>query len=152
MGIDETFVKAYKVYFASANLTKFGDAVAMVTVTNRVTISTCGCNANQHTVTLSMLDIPSGATGFMIVVVDIYDFEMPFGTYLGGLADIWTTTTTTTTTTSVTVTSTTTSTSTSTSVTTTTVTLKAIVSIAPRRTVLAALVWLAAAIVAVLNA
>jgi hypothetical protein len=130
--IDETYVKSYKVYFADANHTKIGASVATVSVENsRVAISTCGCSATQHAVTLSMVDIPSNATGFMVVIVDVYDFEMPVGTYIGGLHDVYTTTTTTTTTSSMTSTSTTTTTSVST--TTTTVTLKPVVSGALRR-------------------
>jgi hypothetical protein len=150
--LDETYIKAYKVYFASANLTKFGTAVATITVNSPVSISTCGCTGNEHSVTLSMVDIPSGATGFMIVVVDSYGMEMPVGTYVGGLVDVWTTTTTTTTTTSKTTTTTITSTTTSTTVTTSTVTIKPVVSFALGRTMSVILVWLAAAAVAVVIA
>jgi hypothetical protein len=139
--IDETYITAYKVYFADSNMTKLGSAVTTITVTTRVPISTCGCNANLHTVTLNMVDIPAGSDGFMIVVVDLYGFEMPVGTYIGGLADIWTTTTTTTSTTSVTATTTTTSSATATTSTTSTITLKPVVSGAPR-TMGAALVGL----------
>jgi hypothetical protein len=150
--LDETYIKAYKVYFASANLTKFGTAVATITVNSPVSISTCGCTGNEHSVTLSMVGIPSDATGFMIVVVDSYDMEMPVGTYVGGLIDKWTTTTTTTTTTSATTTTTTSLTATVTATTTSTVTIKAVVSFAPGRTLSAILLWLAAAAVAVVIA
>jgi hypothetical protein len=151
--LDETYISAYKVYLANANLTKMSTtAAATITVTSPVSISTCGCTGNEHSVTLSMVDIPSGATGFMIVVVDSYGMEMPVGTYVGGLVDVWTTTTTTTTTTSKTTTTTITSTTTSTTVTTSTVTIKPVVSFALGRTMSVILVWLAAAAVAVVIA
>jgi len=148
--LDETYIKAYKVYFANSNLTKMGGtAAATITVSSPVAISTCGCTGNEHSVTLSMVDIPSGATGFMIVVVDSYDMEMPVGTYVGGLMDKWTTTTTTTTTSSVTTTTTKTSTTTITTTTTSTVTIKPVVSFALGRRMSAMLVWLATAAAAV---
>lgn len=92
--IDEQFVKAYKLYFANANLSTVGPAVATVTAA-QVSSSTCGCDSDRYSVTMNRVDIPSGATGFMVVIVDVYDFELPLGTYIGGLVDIWTSTTTT---------------------------------------------------------
>jgi hypothetical protein len=151
--LDETYIKAYKVYMANANLTKMSTtAAATITVSSPVAISTCGCTGNEHSVTLSMVDVPSGATGFMIVVVDSYDMEMPVGTYVDGLVDVWTTTTTTTTTISTTSTSTVTTTTTTTTVTTSTVTIKPVVSFALGRTTSTLLMWLAAAAVAALAA
>lgn len=132
--IDETWVAAYKVWFADAALNKLGgNALATISVEYaRVTMSSCGCDANYYTVVLTEVAVPSDATGIMIVVEDLYGFELPVGTYIGaqGPLDVWTTTTTTTPTTTFTSTShTATTTSTGT---TTTLTLKPVVGSAPR--------------------
>lgn len=136
--VDERFVKEYKVYFADSDHAKVSSAIATVNVeTSRVPVAWCGCSDNLRSVTLNSEPIPGNATGLMVVVVDIYDFEMPVGTYIGGLTDVFTTTTTTTTATTKTTTATTVTATATTVTVTTTVTLKPIVSGAFRRKQLA---------------
>merc|ERR1712151_906778 len=141
----------YKLYFANANLSTVGPAVATVTAA-QVSSSTCGCDSDRYSVTMNRVDIPSGATGFMVVIVDVYDFELPLGTYIGGLVDIWTSTTTTGTSESETSESVTATTTTTNMTTTTTVTLKPIVSGAGGRRPGAVFVGLAAALWLALSA
>lgn len=99
--LSEIDVMSYKVYFSDEDLNMLGDgALATVDVmNNKTTPAFCGCDKTRYSVSLQAVQVPMGATGFMVVSVDNFGFEMPVGTYIGGLSDFWTTTTTTTVTT-----------------------------------------------------